>query len=107
VVGLLYSFAYNLLVERMTLNHRVPGSSPGAPTNIFKYLYRISPLETKVESSWGHTGDTKLACALGPPIGTPHALMQITDLVESSSRWRVATLARAPGPTSAVPAECL
>jgi hypothetical protein len=26
------------LVEQMTLNHRVPGSSPGAPTKLFKYL---------------------------------------------------------------------
>src|ERR1700694_308747 len=26
------------LVEQMTLNHRVPGSSPGAPTNLFKHL---------------------------------------------------------------------
>ena len=26
------------LVEQMTLNHRVPGSSPGAPTKLFKIL---------------------------------------------------------------------
>ena len=26
------------LVEQMTLNHRVPGSSPGAPTKLFKHL---------------------------------------------------------------------
>ena len=26
------------LVEQMTLNHRVPGSSPGAPTKPFKHL---------------------------------------------------------------------
>jgi hypothetical protein len=26
------------LVEQMTLNHRVPGSSPGAPTKLFKSL---------------------------------------------------------------------
>ena len=26
------------LVEQMTLNHRVPGSSPGAPTKLFKNL---------------------------------------------------------------------
>jgi hypothetical protein len=26
------------LVEQMTLNHRVPGSSPGAPTKHFKHL---------------------------------------------------------------------
>src|ERR1700722_15397488 len=26
------------LVEQMTLNHRVPGSSPGAPTKLFKDL---------------------------------------------------------------------
>jgi hypothetical protein len=25
-------------VEQMTLNHRVPGSSPGAPTKLFKDL---------------------------------------------------------------------
>ena len=29
------------LVEQMTLNHRVPGSSPGAPTNPFKHLASI------------------------------------------------------------------
>jgi hypothetical protein len=27
------------LVEQMTLNHRVPGSSPGAPTNKIKHLH--------------------------------------------------------------------
>src|SRR5487761_2211594 len=26
------------LVEQMTLNHRVPGSSPGAPTKLFKNM---------------------------------------------------------------------
>jgi hypothetical protein len=31
------------LVEQMTLNHRVPGSSPGAPTNLFKHLDKIAP----------------------------------------------------------------
>jgi hypothetical protein len=29
------------LVEQMTLNHRVPGSSPGAPTKPFKNLADI------------------------------------------------------------------
>jgi hypothetical protein len=28
------------LVEQMTLNHRVPGSSPGAPTKLFKDLHK-------------------------------------------------------------------
>jgi hypothetical protein len=27
----------------MTLNHRVPGSSPGAPTKLFKYLAKTEP----------------------------------------------------------------
>jgi hypothetical protein len=27
--------------EQVTLNHRVPGSSPGAPTKLFKHLYLI------------------------------------------------------------------
>jgi hypothetical protein len=27
-----------VVVEQLTLNHRVPGSSPGAPTNDFKHL---------------------------------------------------------------------
>src|SRR6266446_7399234 len=30
------------LVEQMTLNHRVPGSSPGAPTKLFKHLQHYS-----------------------------------------------------------------
>ena len=29
------------LVEQMTLNHRVPGSSPGAPTKPFKHLAKF------------------------------------------------------------------
>src|SRR5277367_5707475 len=31
------------LVEQMTLNHRVPGSSPGAPTKLFKNLAKTEP----------------------------------------------------------------
>jgi hypothetical protein len=27
--------------EQLTLNHRVPGSSPGAPTKLFKHLALI------------------------------------------------------------------
>jgi hypothetical protein len=30
------------LVEQMTLNHRVPGSSPGAPTKLFKNFSKKS-----------------------------------------------------------------
>jgi hypothetical protein len=30
--------AINRLVEQLTLNQRVPGSSPGAPTKLFKHL---------------------------------------------------------------------
>jgi hypothetical protein len=26
------------ILEQMTLNHRVPGSSPGGPTKLFKHL---------------------------------------------------------------------
>jgi hypothetical protein len=29
------------LVEQMTLNHRVPGSSPGAPTKLFKDIAKL------------------------------------------------------------------
>jgi hypothetical protein len=28
----------NVPTDPMTLNHRVPGSSPGAPTKLFKHL---------------------------------------------------------------------
>src|SRR5437868_15348458 len=31
------------LVEQLTLNQRVPGSSPGAPTKLFKYLVERRP----------------------------------------------------------------
>ena len=38
------------LVEQMTLNHRVPGSSPGAPTKLFKDLEDFTVLEEPVKT---------------------------------------------------------
>ena len=31
------------ILDQMTLNHRVPGSSPGAPTKLFKHLVERRP----------------------------------------------------------------
>src|SRR6185295_9206418 len=38
------------LVEQMTLNHRVPGSSPGAPTKPFKHLARFTVCEAPTQT---------------------------------------------------------
>ena len=40
--GKLLELPLKLVVFRMTLNHRVPGSSPGAPTKPFKNLARFT-----------------------------------------------------------------
>jgi hypothetical protein len=42
------------LVEQLTLNQRVPGSSPGAPTNQIKDLAEIPQTERALETGFGH-----------------------------------------------------
>src|SRR6202011_4899235 len=48
------------LVEQMTLNHRVPGSSPGAPTKLFNHLAEI-PRERRSSKVTGEV-TTQLVC---------------------------------------------
>src|SRR5262245_36237053 len=80
------------LVEQLTLNQRVLGSSPSAPTNLLKHLVDFSRLHSDKPSA-AHSGQIARFCSRGEPLaGTLapllHRLLGIEECSRSYARSR-------------------